>query len=114
MNVTHSPILYQVGGTALLARPQLPDRPAAVRHISPRPGKHASNVPLEHGIEGELLKARGQASHQGIGRHTQGDPCPLEKAGASGISSAQRAISVYQYHAHAHLQPSRHLIDIYA
>ena len=113
MNVTHSPILYQVGGTALLARPQLPDRPAAVRHIGPHPGKHASNVPLEHGIEGELLKARGQASHQGIGRHTQGDIYPGE-SWASGISSAQRAISVYQYHAHAHLQPSQHLIDIYA
>ncbi len=113
MNVTHSPILYQVGGTALLARQQLPDRPTTVGYVGSRPGKLASNVPLEHGIEGELLKARGQASHQGVGHYAQGDIYPGE-SWAPGNSSVQRAISVYQYHAQAHLQPSQHLIDIYA
>lgn len=113
MNITHSPILYQAGGTALLARPLSSDRPAAGRQVGPHAGKPASNVPWEHGIEGEWLKARQQATHQGIGGHGPGDTYHGESWRA-GNPSAQRAISMYQYHAQAHLRPAQHLIDIYA
>lgn len=113
MKITHSPILYQGGGTALLARSQLPDKHNAVRQTGAHPRKQASNVPLEHGLEGELLKARAQTHTQGIDRHLHGDTLHGESWPA-GNASAQRAISMYRFHAQAHLHPTRHVIDTYA
>ncbi len=113
MKITHSPILYQGGGSLLPARTQLTDKAATAQLPRIHPGNLANNVPLEHGIEGQLLKARVQSHAQGLNGNLWGDFYHGE-SWSVGNSSSRRAIAMYQDCNQPHPQHPRHLIDIYA
>lgn len=75
----------------------------------------AKHVPSEHTLEGELLKGRldAQSGRHGSGGRDYTFYGGYEEQWAVNNPSAQRAISVYRFHAQPDLA-SAHIIDDYA
>lgn len=83
-----------------------------LRSGSPDALKKAKAMPKDQEVEGELLKGRGRAFAAGgegyRGQTYRGDCHP------DGVTSGQRAVSAYMYHARLTSQSGVHVIDVYA